>query len=164
MKFIDFQLKLQRGLAESGKRLSEGPGYDDPSQLPALILAYIGDAVFSLHVRSTMLSVEANRVQVLHTMLARMASASLQALALHELEKFGLSEQEQMAVRRGRNAKGRVPRNVSLAEYRASTGLESLLGYLYLSGQQERLQQVLEKIVGCMCVFMTAEMEGNSKA
>ena len=70
LKFTDFQAKLKRDLKESGNRLSAGPAFEDPGQLPALILAYIGDAVFSLHVRTAMLSVEPNKVQILHTLLA----------------------------------------------------------------------------------------------
>ncbi len=159
MKFIDFQAKLKRDLQESSRRLLTGPDYDEPGQLPALILAYIGDAVFSLHVRTTMLAVESNKVQILHTLLARMASASLQAKALFELETAGLSEIEQTIIRRGRNAKGRVPHSSSVAEYRSSTALEALLGYLYLSGHQERLQQVLGQTIDFMCNIMASEME-----
>ena len=162
LKFVDFQSKLTRDLLESRRRLAEGPAYEDPGQLPALILAYIGDAVFSLHVRTTMLSVEPNKVHLLHTLLARMASASMQARALHEMENKGLSDLEQAVVRRGRNAKGRVPRNASVAEYRSSTALEALLGYLYLSGKQERLQQILGEIVDFMCSLMAAELGGDS--
>ena len=161
LKFIDFQAKLKRDLTESCNRLSAGAGYEDPGQLPALILAYVGDAVFSLHLRTVMLSVESNKVQVLHTMLARMASASMQARALFELESQGLGENEQAVVRRGRNARGRVPRNSSISQYRASTALEALLGYLYLSGEQERLQQLLSQTVEFMCAVMASEMEGN---
>ncbi len=163
MKFTDFQAKLKRDLLESNKRLLAGPGYEDPGQLPALILAYVGDAVFSLHVRTAMLSVESNKVQLLHTLLSRMASAPLQARALYDLENLGLSEREQAVVRRGRNAKGRVPRNSSVAEYRSSTALEALLGYLFLSGQQERLQQISGQIVDFMCNAMASEMEGSSQ-
>ena len=161
LKFLDFQAKLKRDLQESQCRLSAGPEYEDPGQLPALILAYIGDAVFSLHVRTAMLAVESNKVHVLHTLLARMASAGLQAQALHMLEDKGLDEQELAVVRRGRNAKGRVPRSATVADYRASTALEALLGYLYLSGQQVRLQQILGQLVEFMCNAMTSEMEGS---
>jgi len=149
---------------ESSRRIAAGPDYDDPCQLPPLILAYIGDAVFSLHVRTAMLSVEPNKVRILHTLLARMASASLQARSLHEIENAaGLSELEQAVVRRGRNAKGRVPRNSSVSEYRSSTALEALLGYLYLIGNQERLQQILGQVVEFMCNVMASEMEGKSQ-
>ena len=163
LKFTDFQAKLKRDLKESGNRLSAGPAFEDPGQLPALILAYIGDAVFSLHVRTAMLSVEPNKVQILHTLLAQMASARLQALALFELENAGLNEMEQAVVRRGRNAKGRAPRSSSVAEYRSSTALEALLGYLYLCGQQERLKEALGLIVDFMCSVMASEMEGKAQ-
>ena len=108
-----------------------------------------------------MLAVESNKVHILHTLLARMASAGLQAQALHMLEDKGLDEQELAVVRRGRNAKGRVPRSATVADYRASTALEALLGYLYLSGQQVRLQQILGQLVEFMCNAMTSEMEGS---
>ena len=110
-----------------------------------------------------MLSVEPNKVQILHTLLAQMASARLQALALFELEDAGLNEMEQAVVRRGRNAKGRAPRNSSVAEYRSSTALEALLGYLYLCGHRERLKEVLGLIVDFMCSVMASEMEGKSQ-
>ena len=160
LKFVDFQARLQAALQSSGKNLAGGPSFADPGQLPALILAYVGDAVFSLHVRTLMLSVESHRVQVLHTLLARMASAPLQAMALRELEEM-LDEQEQAVVRRGRNAKSRVPRNASIGEYRSSTALEALLGYLYLCRQEERLQQILAVIVERMCRAMMPEVEGG---
>ena len=162
MKFVDFQARLQDVIRLSEKKPVSVPSFEDPAQLPALVLAYIGDAVFSLHARTVMLSAESNRVQILHTLLARMASAPLQARALRELEA-GLDEQECAVVRRGRNAKSRVPRNASIAEYRSSTALEALLGYLYLCHREERLQQILMRIVETMCIEMASEQkEGRS--
>ena len=138
------------------------PSFEDPSQAPALVLAYVGDAVFSLHARTVMLSAESNRVQVLHTLLARMASAPMQSRALRELEP-GLNEQELAVVRRGRNAKSRAPRNASIAEYRSSTALEALLGYLYLCRREERLQQVLSQIMAGMCREMASEAKEGGR-
>ena len=152
---------MQEILRLNGQHPVKEPLPADPGQLPALILAYIGDAVFSLHARTAMLSAESSHVQVLHTVLARMASAPLQARALRDLEE-SLTEQEQAVVRRGRNAKSRVPRNASIAEYRSSTALEALMGYLYLSRQEERLQQMLERIVEYMCREMAADAKGGS--
>ena len=161
LKFTEFQINLKRDLAESASRLSAGPRYEDPGQLPSLMLAYIGDAVFSLYVRTAMLSVESNKVQLLHTLLAKMASAPMQARALLELETLGLNDREQAVVRRGRNAKGRVPRSASVAQYRSSTAMEALLGYLYLNEERERLQQILKITVDFMCTAMMSEMEGT---
>lgn len=163
LRFVEFQACLRRDLLASEQRLSNPTLIENPEQLPALILAYVGDAVFSLHFRTMMLAVEGNKVQVLHTLLARMASAPLQAQALRCLEEF-LSEEEQAVVRRGRNAKSRVPRNASIAEYRSSTGLEALLGYLYLSRQQDRLEQILRQVVGFMCRNLASEVEGGAKS
>ena len=162
MKFTDFQASLRRDLRASEQRLADPQQIEDPGQLPALILAYVGDAVFSLHLRTTMLAVELNKVQVLHTLLARMASAPLQAQALHSLED-SLTETEQAVVRRGRNAKSRVPRNASIAEYRSSTALEALFGYLYLAHQQARLEQLLKQVVSFMCRNLASEIEGGAK-
>ena len=162
MKFTDFQASLRRELLASEQRLADPQQIEDPGQLPALILAYVGDAVFSLHLRTTMLAVELNKVQVLHTLLARMASAPLQAQALHSLED-SLTETEQAVVRRGRNAKSRVPRNASIAEYRSSTALEALFGYLYLAHQQARLEQLLKQVVSFMCRNLASEIEGGAK-
>ena len=162
MKFTDFQASLRRDLLASEQRLADPQQIEDPGQLPALILAYVGDAVFSLHLRTTMLAVELNKVQVLHTLLARMASAPLQAQALHSLED-SLTETEQAVVRRGRNAKSRVPRNASIAEYRSSTALEALFGYLYLAHQQARLELLLKQVVSFMCRNLASEIEGGAK-
>ena len=162
MKFTDFQACLQRDLLASEQRLADPPPIDDPGQLPALILAYVGDAVFSLHLRTTMLSVELNKVQVLHTLLARMASAPLQAQALHSLED-SLTETEQAVVRRGRNAKSRVPRNASIAEYRSSTALEALFGYLKKKKKKARWKQPLRQAVSSICRHLPSEVEKKKK-
>lgn len=163
MKFVDFQACLRRDLLDIEQRLAGPASIENPEQLPALILAYVGDAVFSLHFRTAMLAVEGNKVQVLHTLLARMASAPFQAQALHCIEA-SLTEVELAVVRRGRNAKSRVPRNASIAEYRSSTALEALLGYLYLSRQQSRLEQILQQVAGSMCRSLLSEAEGGAKA
>lgn len=162
LKFSEFQACLRRDLTIDDKRLSEPLAIADPALLPALILAYVGDAVFSLHARRAMLAIELHKVQVLHTLLARMASAPLQARALYNLEAT-LSEQEKAVVRRGRNARSRVPRSSSVSEYRSSTALEALLGYLYLDRQQERLEQILQQVVGFMYRSLAAEVEGGTK-
>ena len=74
-----------------------------------------------------------------------------------------LTETEQAVVRRGRNAKSRVPRNASIAEYRSSTALEALFGYLYLAHQQARLEQLLKQVVSFMCRNLASEIEGGAK-
>ncbi len=140
MKFDQFELLAARTFGDRG---ADGApvarfGAADARTLHPLVLAYIGDAYFNLYVRTRLLAFEQSRVRVLHGHGARMVSATLQAHALRALEG-GLSEDELAIVRRGRNAKSTVPKSASVGDYRASTGFEALLGYLYLSGDEARL-------------------------
>jgi ribonuclease-3 family protein len=114
------------------------------AKLHPLVLAYVGDAYFNLYVRSQLLFFEQSKVRILHHHGAKMVSATLQAAALRQLEEQ-LTEAEAEFVRRGRNTKSSVPKSASIADYRYSTGFEGLLGYLYLSGQAERLQQLTQQ-------------------
>ncbi|MGB4430780.1 Mini-ribonuclease 3 [Candidatus Darwinibacter acetoxidans] len=113
-------------------------------ELSPLALAYVGDAVFELYVRTRLVAFPA-RVHDLHRSAVKYVQASRQAEIIHAWEP-DLTEQEREVVRRGRNAKSGVPRRSDAVEYRYSTGMEALLGYLYLSGQQERLLQLLSKV------------------
>ena len=160
MKFTHFLTCLQRDLHQENWTLAQ-PDSESVDKLPALILAYVGDAVFSLHLRCAMLSVEANKIQILHTMLAKMTSAPYQAYALRLIEE-DLTEKEKSVLRRGRNSKSRVPKNSSIAEYRSSTGLEALLGYLYLDRQHERLSDLLNKIDTAVYQKLSLESRGES--
>lgn len=109
-----------------------------------LVLAYIGDAYFNLYVRGKLLAYEQNKVQVLHSFGAKIVSAAWQAVAYQGIAEE-LTEEEQTFFKRGRNAKSHVPKSATVAEYRASTGFESLLGALYLSKRFERLNDLVEK-------------------
>lgn len=147
MKFDQFQFLAGQTFGQLGVngRPSERFAEADARSLPPLVLAYIGDAFFNLYVRTRLLAFEQNRVRVLHSYGARMVSATLQAHALRQLEDE-LTEEEQSVIRRGRNAKSTVPKSASVGDYRASTGLEALLGYLYLRGDEARLTALAEKI------------------
>lgn len=123
---------------------------DNPRLLPPLTLAYVGDAVYELHIRRYLL--ESGRVKVndLHKSAVRYVRARGQALALAELQST-LTEEEQDIVRRGRNAKGHgAPKGSDAAEYAAATSYEALVGYLYLAGRAERLQEILDHTVRCL--------------
>lgn len=125
-----------------------------PGQLPPLVLAYVGDAFFTLFVRVRLLSFERDRVRVLHSFDSRMVSAPLQAHALRSIEPM-LTETELGIVRRGRNTSSRVPRSATVGEYRASTGFESLLGYLYLAGEADRLEKLASAAFAAISREMT---------
>lgn len=114
-----------------------------PETLHPLVLAYIGDAYFSLYVRRRLLAFEQSKVRVLHQFGAQIVSAVWQAAAYRALEPE-LTEAEKEIFRRGRNAKSHAPRSSSVTEYRASTGFEALLGTLCLDGKTERLEALAE--------------------
>lgn len=115
-----------------------------PAELPGLTLAYVGDAVYELYVRQNILS-KSTKAHNLHYLAVSRVNNNTQATLLMRLEPY-LTEIEQSVVRRGRNAKGIVPKNADMQTYRKSTALEALVGYLYLNGEEERLRWVLEQI------------------
>lgn len=146
MKFDQFEFLAARTFGAADGDGAPAPRFQaaEARQLHPLVLAYVGDAFFNLYVRTRLLAFEQNRVRVLHSHGARMVSATLQARALRALEG-ALSEDELAVVRRGRNAKSSVPKSASVGDYRASTGFEALLGYLYLSGDEARLTAIADE-------------------
>jgi len=113
-------------------------------ELSPLALAYVGDAVFELYIRTKLAAYPA-KVHDLHRSAVKYVQAARQAEIIHAWEP-DLTDEEREVVRRGRNAKSGVPRSSGVAEYRYSTGMEALLGFLYLSGRQERLLHLLSRV------------------
>ncbi|MBE3587525.1 MAG: ribonuclease III [Thermoanaerobacteraceae bacterium] len=114
-----------------------------PERLPALVLAYIGDAVYELAIRQYLVGRGLTRVNQLHKEAVKYVRADNQARVMRALEGY-LSPVEEAVARRGRNAHGaHPPRGSGVISYRYSTGLESLVGYLYLSGQWQRLEEII---------------------
>ncbi|WP_243137321.1 Mini-ribonuclease 3 [Desulfofundulus thermobenzoicus] len=114
-----------------------------PERLPALVLAYIGDAVYELAIRQYLVGRGLTRVNQLHKEAVKYVRADNQARVMHALQDR-LSPAEEAVARRGRNAHGsHPPRGGDVLSYRYSTGLESLVGYLYLSGQWQRLEEII---------------------
>lgn len=112
-----------------------------------LTLAFLGDAVYSLLVRN-MLSREANKpTGKLHLESIKYVNASFQAKMIKELLPH-LNENEESVFKRGRNAhSAHSPKNQDAADYRYATGLEALFGYLYLSGNTDRINELFERSV-----------------
>ena len=108
-----------------------------------LQMAYIGDTVHDLYVRS-MLVAQGAAVGKMHKQATRMVSAAAQARMLEAVEPE-LNEAEADIARRGRNAQAKhaAPKNADPADYAHATGLEALWGYLYLTGQTERLNTLV---------------------
>lgn len=114
-----------------------------------MVLAYIGDAVYELFIRTKLLEGPPLPVQKLHQKAVKYVQAAAQAESIHVWEPF-LTEEEKDVARRGRNVKSGVPRGGDTLDYRYSTGFEALVGHLYLSGQQERLLELLNMVgPGC---------------
>jgi ribonuclease-3 family protein len=114
----------------------------NPKELPPLVWAYVGDAVFELYVRLHLVDQGLVKVDKLHGKASSLVNAVAQADFLHQLED-SLTVEERNIVRRGRNTKSHVPKNVGVSEYRLSTGFEALLGYLFLSGEKKRLREII---------------------
>ena len=118
--------------------------------LNPLVLAYVGDAVHDLTIR-TRLALSGGRVHALHQGASRTVCCAAQAKALQRIEAL-LTEAERDVVRRGRNSHAHhgAPKNANPAEYALATGLEALLGYLYLTGQRARLDELFQEMDGSL--------------
>lgn len=119
---------------------------EDIAMLSPLQLAYIGDAVYELLVRTHLLNKGLN-VKELHKSTIKYVKAKAQADIFHLIEE-NLTEEEIGFVKKGRNAKtNSTPKNADIIDYKYATGFECLFGYLYLSGQDNRIGELFEKII-----------------
>ena len=126
------------------KTLEKAPRNLDLKTVNPLVLAHIGDAYFSLFVRQKIISFGEIKINDLHKISAEMVSAASQKTAYEFLEQNILTEEEKEIFRRGRNAKSHLKKNATVAVYHASTGFEALLGFYFLSGEKERLEEIVE--------------------
>lgn len=120
-----------------------------PSDYSPLTLAFIGDGVYDLLVRSYVVSLANRPVGELNKMKVSLVNCKAQAEFAKKLQPL-LSEKELSVYKRGRNAAtSNTPKNSSVADYHSATGLESLFGYLYISNQTERIRQLFDVIINC---------------
>lgn len=115
-----------------------------PEQLPALTLAFVGDAVYELYVRTMMLERSVN-AHVLNKRCVQLVNNRAQS-ALYEALEEALNETELGVLHRGRNAKGIVPKNANTQDYRRATAVEALVGYWYLMDDEERLKWAFDTL------------------
>ena len=112
-----------------------------------LTLAYIGDAIFDLVIRTIVVERGNKSANNLHKKSVAYVNARVQSRMVDALEAE-LTQEELTVYHRGRNAKSyTAAKNASVIEYRKATGLEALCGYLYLDGQQERLLYLIHEAV-----------------
>ena len=119
----------------------------DMRTLSPLVLAYIGDSVMDLFVRTYFATSVNETVSKLNARAIKVVKASAQAKILHMLDDV-LDDDEKDIVRRGRNAKSAtMPKNADVTDYRLATGLEALLGYLFLSGNTKRISELFSYVL-----------------
>lgn len=117
------------------------------NQMSPLTWAYVGDAVYELYVRSYLIDTTNLKPNNLHKESIKYVKAKAQAEILNKLQEI-LTEQEQDIVRRARNTQNHhLPKNANVQEYMYSTALEGLIGYLYLTKQTERLDELFKLIL-----------------
>ena len=118
---------------------------NDLRQINPLVLAHVGDAVYELVVRTVLAKTMDVQVQKIHKKCTEYVNCHMQCEIMHDIEEM-LTEEEHAVYKRARNAKSyTMPKNASATEYRTATGFEALCGWLYLSGSNERLLELLKK-------------------
>ncbi|EEU03520.1 RNase3 domain protein [Eubacterium saphenum ATCC 49989] len=122
---------------------------DEIARMNATQLAYMGDAVYEVKIRQMLIS-KSEQVDNLHTKAIEYVSAVSQARAAKMLENT-LEDVEKEVFRRARNKKQKTkPKNVDHVTYKYATALEALLGYLYLTGDTLRMDEVIANIIGML--------------
>lgn len=112
-----------------------------------LTLAYIGDAIYELVIRTIVVERGNTSANNLHKKAVRYVNAGAQAQMIEALQQE-LSEEERAIYKRGRNAKSyTTAKNASVIDYRKATGFEALCGYLYLTGRQERMLALIRTAI-----------------
>ncbi len=115
-------------------------------QLNPVVLAFVGDAVYSLYVRARLTATGEGRASEFQRAAAKVVSAKGQSDFLNGLLPL-FTEEEEEIFRRGRNAKKATKsKSASAVEYNRSTGLEAVLGYLYLTGENARIETLLSQL------------------
>ena len=115
----------------------------EAAQISPVTLAFIGDAVYSLYVRERLALEIGGKTAELQRASVKVVSAKGQSAFMDKLLPV-FTEEEADVFRRGKNAKkGTKSKSASSLEYNRSTGLEAVLGYLYLTGQEERIRELL---------------------
>lgn len=111
--------------------------------LSPLTLAFLGDSIYEMFVRTKILALGNRPANELHKIAVGYVKAKAQAIAAHKIFEL-LTEEETDIYKRGRNTNiHTVPKNADMADYRHATALEALIGYLYLKGEEERLTEIL---------------------
>ncbi len=121
-----------------------------PRQIAPVALAYLGDTLFDLYLRTQLVLGDPVSPHEMHVRASTYANAGAQARMAQHILDF-LTDEERDLLKRGRNQKSiSVPRHADPVDYKWATGFEALLGYLYLSGKESRLYEVMQRAVQSM--------------
>lgn len=121
----------------------------DIQTVPAQTLAFIGDAVYNVYIRTYLTSISTAKAGTLHKLSIKYVSAKGQAHTIDMLMD-SLSEEEILVYKRGRNTNiATVSKNVDVVEYKKATGFECLIGYLYVTKNNKRLDEIVKKCIDC---------------
>lgn len=125
------------------------------NEVNALALAYLGDSIYELYIRTYLIDKGINKVNTLQEEAKKFVSAKNQALILNKINEY-LTNEEIDVVKRARNHKShKSPKNTDIVTYKLSTGLEALFGYLFLTKQNKRIEELMNLIVGeKICISM----------
>lgn len=140
---------MEKNLADIPHIICEEFGYKehDPGSLSPLTLAFIGDTIFDLIIRTKVIERGNAPVNKLHRYASHVVNATAQAEIVEKI-KDSLTKEELSIWKRGRNAKSYTSaKNASIKDYRAATGLEALLGWLYLGGRMDRILELILPVV-----------------
>ena len=135
---------MEKSLSLKEKFMNEfGLVEQDIRTYSPLTLAYIGDAIFELVIRTVLVERKNTQPEKLHKAATKIVKAETQALMIEAL-KESLTPEEMSAYKRGRNAKAVTrAKNATMADYRKATGFEALMGYLYLKGDMARMIELI---------------------
>lgn len=117
-----------------------------PAQYSPLVLAYIGDCVFELFVRTYLIRNSNAHVKELHKAAADLVNNKSQS-DLYQRIKDILTPEEEAIYKRGRNTNSRPPKNAVLRDYKSATGIEAIIGYLYLSKNSDRITELMKYLI-----------------
>ena len=116
----------------------------DPRTYSPLVLAYIGDAVYELLIRTKVINHGSMQVNKMHKKSASLVKAETQANIIKAIQE-DLTEEELAVYKRGRNAKSATTaKHATMIDYRMATGFEALVGYLYLHARHDRLLELIQ--------------------
>ena len=116
----------------------------DTKDYSPLVLAYIGDCIYDLVIKTLIINKGNKQVQKIHAETSSYVQAKTQSLMMRTMQGY-LTEEEHVVYKRGRNAKSVSPaKNQSVTDYRRATGFEALLGYLYLEKEWKRLLELVK--------------------